>query len=450
MTREIKIIGKYQYVYESSMVWDRDHEKRHKVSHYIGKMVDGEPVRVRDAISVKGVYEIGHLELIFSLMQDVLSVLRRDFPEDHNAITALLLNRVIYPMPLKSVRSWIEKTYLAKTIGEISGKSLSAMLSRIGSEHARQKSMFRSLIKKNEIIAYDTSALFTYSKGISMAEFGHNNNEIELPQIKIILGFSRSRNEPCYIRSDPGSIADIETLKTSQKEVPPGTLFVMDRGFIDDDNFHAMDASGIYFITPLRRNSKLVDYSLPTKEFFMFRKRAIRHAVMKAGSYDLHVYEDILMKAQEENEHYARVSEGKRSDFSPERAGRIAILTNAGERPQKVFELYKFRNDVEESFDIMKNMLQADTPYLRDDATLRGYIFVSFLSLIAYYRILRLLKERGVNRRVSVKDTILQLSKIYLADIGASTIVTEMPKKSRELAELLGMKPDLFPKNVPS
>ena len=232
MTREIKSIGKYQYVYESSMVWDHNHEKRHKVSKYVGKMVDGKPVKIREAVSVKGVYEIGHIELVYSLMQDVLSLLRKEFPDDHDAITAMFLNRAIYPMPLKSVKAWVEKTYLARSIEEISRKSLSAMLGRIGSQHAKQKSMFQSLMKKNEIIAYDTSALFTYSKGISMAEFGHNNNDITLPQIKIILGFSRSRNEPCYIRSDPGSIADIETLKTSQKEVPPGTLFVMVRVFI--------------------------------------------------------------------------------------------------------------------------------------------------------------------------------------------------------------------------
>ncbi|MHB8397127.1 MAG: hypothetical protein ACYDBK_08015, partial [Thermoplasmataceae archaeon] len=80
----------------------------------------------------------------------------------------------------------------------------------------------------------------------------------------------------------------------------------------------------------------------------------------------------------------------------------------------------------------------------------RGYVFVSFLSLIAYYRILKLLKEKHVNSRISVKDAILQLSKIYLTDIGNRTIVAEIPKKSRDLAELLGMKPGLFPKCVPS
>ena len=91
-----------------------------------------------------------------------------------------------------------------------------------------------------------------------------------------------------------------------------------------------------------------------------------------------------------------------------------------------------------------------DAPYPSDDDSLRGYLFVSFILLIAYYRILELLKEKGINDRVNVKDAILQLSKIYLTDVNERSIVAEMPKKVRDLAELLGMEPDLFPKNVPS
>ena len=450
MTREIKTIGGKEYAYEVSMVWDLDHKKRHKTSRYLGKVVNGKTTRIREIVAVKGVYEIGHLELVWSVMSDLIGILRKTFPDDHMRILALALNRTIYPMPLKSVKAWVEKTYLAKIVTEVSPKSLSAMLKRIGSEGEKQKSVFRSLMKRNEIIAYDTSALFSYSPGINMAEFGHNNNDLMLPMIKVILGFSRSRNEPCYIRSDPGSVADIDTLRMSQKDVPPGTLFVMDRGFINDENFHAMDTGGLYFITPMKRNSKIIDYSGEMKDFFMFRKRAIRYSVKKTGKYDLHLFEDLLMRAYEENEYYSRISEGKQVDFMPERAGKIAILTNAGEKSQKVFELYKFRNDIEEGFDVFKNLLMTDTPYLRDDDSLRGYLFVSFISLIAHYRLLSLLKKKGINDRVSVSDALLQLSKIYLTDVGGRSIVAEIPKKVRDLAELLGMEPDLFPKSVPS
>ena len=453
MTREIKPIGKYEYVYESSMVWDSEHKKRHKVSRYVGKVINGDrenPKRVREIVAVRGIYEIGHIELAWSLMDDVIAALREEYPDDLMKILAFAFNRLIYPLPLKSIKSWVEKTWLSKTIREISPKSLSAMLKRIGKDQDGQKRIFMKLMKKNEIVAYDTSALFSHSPGISMAEFGHNNNDLMLPMIRIIMGFSRLRDEPCYIRLVPGSVADIDTLRKTEEDMPPGTRFVMDRGFIDDDNFRKMNTDGLYFITPLKRDSTIPDYSAEQKGFFMFRKRAIRYSSKTIASYDVHIFEDILLRAAEENEYYSLLSAGKNPQFSPDKAGKIAILTNTREKPQRIFELYKFRNDVEEAFDVFKNLLQVDTPYLRDDDTLRGYAFVSFISLIAYYRILKLLKIRKINGRISVKDALLQLSKIYLTDIGDRTIMAEIPKKVRELAETLGLKPELFPKRVPS
>ena len=222
----------------------------------------------------------------------------------------------------------------------------------------------------------------------------------------------------------------MDTLRKTEEELPRGTLFIMDRGFIDDHNFERMNMDGLYFITPLQRDSKIPDYSLKQNGFFMFRKRAIRYSSKTVNNYDIHIFEDILLRATEENEYYS--------------------LLNAGKNPQAIFELYKFRNDVEEAFDVSKNLLQVDTPYLRDDDTLRGCVFVSFISLIAYYRILKLLKNKKIINRISVKDALLQLSKIYLTGVGERTIMAEIPKKVRELAEILDLKPELFPKKVPS
>lgn len=39
--------------------------------------------------------------------------------------------------------------------------------------------------------------------------------------------------------------------------MPPGTLFIMDGGFISDDNFGKMNTDGLYFMTPLRGDSKI-------------------------------------------------------------------------------------------------------------------------------------------------------------------------------------------------
>ncbi|MDA8056338.1 MAG: hypothetical protein M0Z77_11930 [Thermoplasmatales archaeon] len=50
------------------------------------------------------------------------------------------------------------------------------------------------------------------------------------------------------------------------------------------------------------------------------------------------------------------------------------------------------------------------------------------------------MKDRKINNRISVKNALLQLSKIYIDDIGDRVIV----------AEILDLKPELFSKKVPS
>ena len=61
----------------------------------------------------------------------------------------------------------------------------------------------------------------------------------------------------CHIRLVLGSVADIYTLRKTEEEMPPGTLFIMDGGFISDDNFGKMNTDGLYFTTPLRGDSKI-------------------------------------------------------------------------------------------------------------------------------------------------------------------------------------------------
>ena len=61
-------------------------------------------------------------------MDDVISLLREEYREDFMKILAFSFNRLIYPLPMKSLKSWIEKTWLSKMIHEVSPKSISAML----------------------------------------------------------------------------------------------------------------------------------------------------------------------------------------------------------------------------------------------------------------------------------------------------------------------------------
>ena len=94
---------------------------------------------------------------------------------------------------------------------------------------------------------------------------------------------------------------------------------------------------------------------------------------------------------------------------------------------------------------MFENPLQIDARYLRDDGTLKGYVFVPFISLNAFdHKILILLEEEKINARVSVKGALLQMSKIYPTNVEDRTIMAGLPRKVEELDQTMDLEPELF------
>ncbi|MGC8673251.1 MAG: IS1634-like element ISFac6 family transposase, partial [Thermoplasmata archaeon] len=127
------------------------------------------------------------------------------------------------------------------------------------------------------------------------------------------------------------------------------------------------------------------------------------------------------------------------------KAGRILIISNLNKNPEEIFEMYKSRDVVEKHFDTVKNMLRSDIMYLRDDYSVFGHIFVSFLSLYGYCKIENMLREKSLLDKKSPMDVIKEYSTVYMIEGDEKEIMTEVPKKVRELDEKLGT--NIFPKN---
>ena len=67
--------------------------------------------------------------------------------------------------------------------------------------------------------------------------------------------------------------------------------------------------------------------------------------------------------------------------------GKISLISNLGKSPDEIYLIYKEREDIEQCFDAMKNEMENDKTYLRDNDAIRGYFFVSFIALYIHYRI---------------------------------------------------------------
>jgi transposase len=166
----------------------------------------------------------------------------------------------------------------------------------------------------------------------------------------------------------------------------------------------------------------------------------------------LYLFEDVKLRAEEETTFIEMVAEGKRKrgELEEERRkfGKIAVLTNIeGRDGEDVYLLYKEREEVETVFDAMKNEMENDKTYLQDDDAVRGYFFTAFISLYLYHRLLQILRQHGLNGKISVNELLFELSKVYQIHYQDGTRgLSEIPAKAEKLGQLFNF--DLFPKKL--
>src|SRR5690606_29813329 len=114
--------------------------------------------------------------------------------------------------------------------------------------------------------------------------------------------------------------------------------------------------------------------------------------------------------------------------------GTFSILTNLSEKtPQEIYELYKSRMEVETAFDAFKNTLQADRTYMQNDQSLEGWMFINYLALLAYWRILKLLVSKELLSKVSIKDVLIHLSYIKKIRLNGEWHQAEVTNKTKKL-----------------
>jgi len=97
----------------------------------------------------------------------------------------------------------------------------------------------------------------------------------------------------------------------------------------------------------------------------------------------------------------------------------------------------KSRVDVEQVFDVFKNILNADRSYMRDDKQIEGWFFVNFISMQMYYKVYAILLSKGLLNNYSPLDAITYLKSVYMLKTKEGWQTSEIPKKSRLLIEKL-------------
>jgi transposase len=438
----IRNVGNSYYAYRTRSKWDKENKRTRTLPpEYIGVVTHSGIIRKDQITGIRGDYEYGNIALLYGIAEKtILPVLKEMFPYLYGRIVNYVILRNIHPLPMKSMRYLYEKTYLSRISDEsMSPDSISGMLSSLPED--RIIGVMRRLTEKGEYVLMDSTAIFSRSENISFLELGHNSKGIHLPQINVMMLFSSTRTMPTFVRILPGSIRDVSAMaKTIDMAGVERCVIVADKGFFSADNVNKLKKQHLSYIIPLRRNSSLI----PEPEHFMgvfsYDGKPVKYWKREN---DVYMFEDPVLRSEEEKDYLLRIEEKRRSmkqfDENEINFGKLYLLSDLNDEPERIYRLYKQREYVEYAFNVYKNDLEADRSYLRDDHMLFTYMFLNLLSLYLHFQILNMIEGK-----YSVRDVLLILSRIKMYRMEKSEIMGEIPKKARELVEKLGIDLDML------
>jgi hypothetical protein len=139
---------------------------------------------------------------------------------------------------------------------------------------------------EQEYIAYDVTSLSTYAKGIDAAEWGYNRGNEALPQINLGMFYGAQSRLPVYYDIYSGSIADKSRLSFmmagAQKLGIFNVRFVMDRGFVTENNLKYMKDKGYLVV------SAFPGHWTEMKKIIDECKNAIRKSANRLSAFEVY------------------------------------------------------------------------------------------------------------------------------------------------------------------
>jgi hypothetical protein len=266
-------------------------------------------MKIYDRISVK---EYGYPFLLNNASTDIIESLQKIFMQ-WKEIFAFAVFRLIHVSPLKNAEFHYSTSYVSEALRDahVSLESLPNMLRGVGIDRKSVTEFMKGFMIDYRYLAVDLTHVLTMSEGIMSATLGHNPMGEYLPQVQVLFLFSFDHDMQAYFRVLHGSINSVASLRpTMDKTRKRNIVLAADTGFYSRSNTEAFSGMGIHFIIPLKRNSRLIDYTITMDRHFMFQGHPIFYARHAAGRYAMFTFRNDFLKAEEEKDYLG----GMRSD----------------------------------------------------------------------------------------------------------------------------------------
>lgn len=464
---ELRLINGRYYLYRITSKWDKEKKRSKKITlELLGRItkedgfIESEKHKLKNKSFIPEnihLKEYGLSALITDEYSSYIELIKKHFSKYWKFIIALAYSRFAFESPLKNAQYYYSKSYLSemyKNAG-LSPTSIRKKLKEIGINRKEILEFFNEFRTKPDKIIFDGTDMLSNSKNMSLPCKSKTKKGTFDNIINLMFIFSAKTKIPLYYRIMSGTTKDISAFKLCLDEAGiDDAIVIADKGFYSNGNIEKLEDEGLRYIIPLKRNSSLINYEAIKGDdfknydgYFLYEKKTIWYKEHIQNGRRVITFKNDTLKAEEINDYLRRCKELPESYSIDEfykkqhQFGTVSFISNLNKdiSQEEIYINYKSRNQIEGMYYVFKNIIHADKSYMQDEDALEGWMFINFIAMHWYYKLILKLKEKKLNSKFSPKDIVMFLKDVKKIKINDKWMNVEITKKNLELFNKLDL-----------
>lgn len=465
-----KTFGKQEYAYQIKSYWDSKTQRPKQKTLYLGVVVDKSKEIFEKRLSLpkqeKLILDFGDSYFIKEFFEKVKfsKLIEEVFGDKKDFFLSLINYRLCYPSAMRFSKIWFEGNYakICYPNVDLSSQRISDFLKLLGDENLQRK-FFKQYIpnyaESNEGIIIDATSLPNQIH-MPITQWGLSGEEID-KQIRFLLVVDKKNSMPLFFRYFAGNIVDVSILKNTIKELQKFGIkenyVYMDAGFFSEDNILELYEQEINFLTrlPSLRTiyKELILSEVKNIEKYenalQYGKRALFIKQKRINLFGKDAFAYIVLdperKGRETKNFLLQNIKNKENtieelEYDMMKRGIMILVSSFNLKNEDVVPAYYVRQTAEKLFGFSKDDLSLLPLRVHNEESLRGFLFMQFLTLIAFVHI-----KNKLGKDHNVEEILLKLRNLKCKVYDDEIIICEPNKQQKEILEKLDI---LMPKKL--
>jgi len=464
-----KLFGKKEYAYEIHAYWDKEKQKPYQTSKYLGVVIDkqkkifGKPIRKKPENLI---LDFGDTYLLQHFLEESkLGSLFSVFETQKDTLLALLNYRICHGSAMRFAQSWFEGNYtrILYKQASISSQRISDFFEYLSDENLQRKffsEYIPSFCNPKQGIIIDGTSLQNQIH-MPLTAWGRSGEEID-KQIRFLLIVDKESTRPLFFRTLPGNILDVSTIRNTIDELKRygvnESFAYLDAGFFSEDNIRELYEQNIQFLTRLpsmrviykqliadelqdiESISHAVRYGkrglfVKQKKIDLFGKEAWAHIVLDPERKGRETKKFLIDVVDEKEQH-----DDQEMGYTLKTRGIMILVSSFSISKKEVVPMYYVRQTAETLFGFSKDDLNILPLRVHNEARLRGFLFLQFISLITFVML-----KKKIGTEYTVEEIMLTMRNLKCKVYDNDLVPQEMTKQQKNIMELFGI---LMPKSL--